>query len=152
RLAPAVRRELRDAGERQKRRLAERQLRENQSLLALINEHTSEMLLLFAAEAGPVYRVASVNRAWLGFASRLGLPASRDDFLGKPMPEVAEILASSPQEKEEIHDRFLQAARSGRSVSFEQQWQRGGETLATEQHLIPVVDEQGASRHLLWAG
>jgi two-component system cell cycle sensor histidine kinase/response regulator CckA len=72
RLVPAVRREVRDAEERRRRRRAESELRHSQSLLSLIYDHTNEMLALFSADDNGELRVVSVNRAWLDFAQRLG--------------------------------------------------------------------------------
>jgi signal transduction histidine kinase/DNA-binding response OmpR family regulator len=150
RLAPAVRRELGEAVERRQRRQAESALRESRSLLALIYDHTTEMLLLLArSDEAAGYRVASVNRAWLDFAARLGLPWSEQDCLGRPLDEVMAALTPAP-ERQALTEHVRFASSSGRRVGFEQQWRLGGETIFTEQHLIPVVG-QGQARHLLWA-
>src|SRR6266481_992286 len=90
RLVPAVARELREAAERRQRRQAESALRESQSLLSLIYDHTAEMLALYSlgpsapgqrAGSGAtrpvnntlsgtvrVGRIASVNKVLVDFA------------------------------------------------------------------------------------
>jgi signal transduction histidine kinase len=150
RLAPAVRRSLADAAERRQRRQAEAALRDSQSLLALIYDHTAEMLLLFALE-GAAYRVASMNQAWRDFAARLGVPENGQRFLGLQAEEVIAALASGAGLDREIQEHFREACGCGGPVAFELQWQIGDEIVHTEQHFIPVADEQGNARHLLWA-
>jgi signal transduction histidine kinase/FixJ family two-component response regulator len=152
RLVPAVNRELREAAERRRRRAAEAALRESQSLLALIQDHAVEMYLLFAADAAGVYRVASVNRAWLAFAARVGVACTERQAQELPREEILRrVLRCSSDEAHQIEARWNRAASRGQPVRFEQQWQRGSEILFIEQQFIPVVDSEGKSHHLLWA-
>jgi signal transduction histidine kinase len=150
RLVPAVQRELRDVADRRRRRQAERALRESQSLLSLIYEHTAEMLMLFRADEVGAYRVASVNRAWLDFARRLGQDLDEPACLGRTIEEVLSFLGA----EETLLSRFTAADQRSTGESFELVWSvRGstqGETLCTEQELI-AFHNGGGSRMLLWA-
>jgi signal transduction histidine kinase/FixJ family two-component response regulator len=155
RLAPAVRRELRDASERRKRYQAEHALRESQSLLSLIYDHTAEMLMLFRADPAGTYRVASVNPAWLDFARRLGRSMDEAACLGLATDEVLASLGACLEVSNTLRERFATAcdplgnARDGVPASFELEWRANqAPPLFTEQQLIAFTN---GGRMLLWA-
>ena len=82
RLAPAVRRELREAAGRRQRRQAEQALNESRTLLSLIYDHTSEMLALFSVAGSSEWQLASANRAWLSQSAALGHPCRIEEIIG----------------------------------------------------------------------
>lgn len=150
RLAPAVKRELREAAQRRARRQAEEALRHNQSLLSLIYAHTDEMLTLFiAADEGP-FRAASLNRAWQDFTQKLGRPIDPGQLVGRDAEDVFLQLAG-PSPARDLLVAHFRAAQSpaGASASFELEWVAPDGPLFTEQQLIAFGDAGG--QHILWA-
>ncbi len=151
RLAPAVRRELREAASRRRRRHAEKALNESRTLLSLIYDHTSEMLALFSAAGNGEWQLASANRAWLAQSATLGRPGRIEDISGSSFGELLAGFPVGEEEKRELLQMFSTAVALERSVTFELSWRHGPRETFTEQCLIPVRSAGGACRHLLWA-
>jgi signal transduction histidine kinase/CheY-like chemotaxis protein len=151
-----VRRELREASHRRERAKAERDLAESQALLSLVYDHTAEMLMLFSADKSMTYRITSVNRAWLGFASLLlGRPVSAGDCIGRTLEGALGELRAPAEVAEALREAFVGALSQDRLVTLELPWPSPAKLLHTEQSFIPVKSRGGGASspaaHLLWS-
>jgi len=153
RLVPAVARELREADGRRQRRAAEAALRESQALLSLIYHHTSDALSLYSAGPGGGWRLSSANSTYVRQACGPKQALSETDLLGRPMEAILSgLFGCSPTVVAAARARFDEAARTGRTVTYEQEFNLSVGRLCLELTLVPVADAGGPCRHILLAG
>ena len=151
RFVPAVARALRDAAERRVMHRAESVLREQRSQLGMINDNTSDALVLHTWDPHDAsYRLASANRATLLMNSALGIEVAETDLVGRRVEEVARLLWPTGDDNEEgVLDEFHRAAETGRSRTREVQLKGIDDPVFAELTLIPFYGPDGQSRHVL---
>src|SRR5262245_11556625 len=153
RLVPAVARELREADGRRQRRAAEAALRESQALLSLIYNHTSDALSLYTAGPGGGWRLSSANTTYVRQACGPRHAVSETDLLGRPIEAIlSDLFGCSPTVVAAVRARFDEAARTGQTVAYEQEFTLSVGRLFLELTLVPVADAGGSCRHVLLAG
>jgi signal transduction histidine kinase len=153
RLVPAVARELREADGRRQRRAAEAALRESQALLSLIYNHTSDALSLYTAGPGAGWRLSSANTTYVRQACGPRHAVSEADLLGRPVEAIlGDLFGCSPAVVAAARARFDDAARTGNTVTYEQEFNLAVGRLFLELTLVPVAETGGSCRHILLAG
>ena len=153
RFVPAITRSLRDAAERKTIRRAESVLREQRSLLSMIFDNTSDILILFAWDAAAeAWKFAAVNRAMLQTAGRLGAALTEADVIGQKLETVTPLLAHWTDDPEGVVDDFYAAAELGRPKLRDLRLAGGGVELYWEVIIIPFFGPDGRTRHVVAVG
>jgi signal transduction histidine kinase len=150
RFVPAVARALRDAAERRAMHRAEAALREQRSQLGMINDNTSDSLVLLTCDPlTAAYTLTSANRATLLMARALGTEVAEADLIGRRVEEVARTLWPAAAEADDVLDDFYRAAETGRTHTRETQLRADGDPVFADLMLIPFFGPDGQTRHLL---
>ena len=154
RFLPAVTRALRAAAERRTMRRAETVLREQRSLLSMVFDNTSDVLMLYVWDASEAaWTLAAINRATLEIARNLGADLSESELLGKRVESVTRpLFARWCDNADSFFDDFYAAAESGRPRLREQRLLSGKHEIFLEVIFIPFFGPDGRTRHVVAVG
>ncbi|WP_020472782.1 hybrid sensor histidine kinase/response regulator [Zavarzinella formosa] len=154
RFVPAISRALRDAAERKTMRRAESVLREQRSLLSMVFDNTSDILILYAWDAiDAAWKLAAINRATLLIARGLGAELTEAELMGQRMEAVTRpLLVQWCDDPESVFDDFYAAAESGRPKLRELRLAGAGRELFLEVIFIPFFGPDGRTRHVVAVG
>lgn len=154
RLLPAVTRALRDAAIRRTMQRAEVILREQRSLLSMVFDNTSDILILYVWDSVEAFwKLAAINRATLEVARGLGANLNESDLLGKKLENITRpLLAEWCEDSESFFDDFYAAAESGRPKLREMRLVSSASELFLEVIFIPFYGPDGRTRHVVAVG
>ncbi len=120
--------------------------------LALVFDHTADMLCLLTVIDVERFRVELVNCAATRYAATFGFDLNRESVVGMDSNSAIEIAPQVWREEIALHVRYLrEAVRMREVVSFESRVGDTAEPLWVEVLITPVHDGQADVSHVLWS-
>ncbi|MEO9966306.1 MAG: PAS domain S-box protein [Reichenbachiella sp.] len=113
-------------------------LAEREQSFDLIYSNTNDLIFLIAVEPNKVYRIVSVNRAYLDLSKR-----SKEDVVGKTVDEIWDKERASV-----IRKYFIQAITTKKPITYEIDFGKGEDRTIVETKLTPVFDKRGRCTNL----
>jgi PAS domain S-box-containing protein len=125
-------------------------LGESEARLSLIFNSARDMMALVRVEPGPVFRLMSVNRTYLESMRRAGVDVQEADLAGKTFEEVFRLFQLSPEASGNLLSHYKEAARSCKSMRYEEQLDLPNGRYAGEVVLVPIPDATGGCAYVLF--
>jgi PAS domain S-box-containing protein len=138
---------LRDISEQKRTQSA---LAESEARLSLIFNSARDMMALVHVAPGPVFRLASVNRAYLESMRRSGIDFAEADLVRRTFQELFDIFRIPADQARLLHSRYEEVARTGQTLRYEEQLDMPGGTYSGEVVLVPIPDAEGKCAYVLF--
>ncbi|GEM_PF-3464253 len=125
-------------------------LRESEARLSLIFNSTSDMMALVRVEPGPVFRMASMNRAYMETIRRSGFNLQPEDLVGKTFEELFGIFGWTGPAGDALMNRYREAVRTGMELRYEEEFPVPSGRYAGEVVIEPIQGPAGVCEFVLF--
>jgi PAS domain S-box-containing protein len=129
---------------------AELRLRQRETRLSAVFNHTSDAMLLFTVEKGGGFRVAAANKSFMEWAKPLA-PVTEAQLLGLTVEQMAGEVFAKPGALDKHLERMRQAVASRGPCTFDNTVAFPGGARFAEVTVVPVLDDAGECAHVLWS-
>jgi len=134
------------------RRQAEEALRQSEQRTSLILDNASDVMGLFAVEAGPTLRLVSLNRRLVEAARTAGSAATAEDLIGRTLDElISQHFRLDPSSIAQAVDRYREVVATGRKTRFEETRDLPAGLYHAETVLSPVLGRDGRCAFVLYS-
>ena len=124
-------------------------LGESEARLSLIFNSARDMMALVRVEPGPLFRVMSVNRAYLETMRRAGVDVQEADLAGRSRKSSG-FFSLTPEASEKLLSHYQEVVRSCTGARYEEQFDLPGGRYAGEVALVPIPDAAGNCDYVLF--
>lgn len=139
---------IKDITERKK---AEEKLKESEERLALIYNHSSDLMLLISVESEDNFRVVSANKTYIDTVLSYKKDFNTNDFFGKNLKEILlDVFQLDLKTCLFVIDKYNEAIKSRKTIYYEESLDYINEQFFTEVNLTPIFDNNNKCTHLLY--
>ena len=132
-------------------RQAEERLRASERRLGLVFDHNSDLLMLVKVDADDRFRILSANRTFFATLKASGVHLSTDRILNQSVHDFMETLGFESERIEKSRERWRDAVRSARAMSYEESFVLPEGEFYGVITLVPILNDHGECSHLLWS-
>lgn len=134
------------------RKKATEALHLSEARLALIYDNTSDAMALIEVNGDQPGRILSVNKSYIKALRSLNLDVTEADIVGQNLASFfSQVLSINEEENESEIQQYRQVIRAKKPLLYEHYNQLGNSQYYGEAQLVPVLDEMGECRFLLWS-
>jgi PAS domain S-box-containing protein len=129
---------------------SEDKLRDSESRLSLVFNHTTDLQLLVSLDDDGEFRINAVNNAYIEAAISFGINISVENYVGKTLAEAFQLLELGQDVLEYTIKNYKKTVASGEPVKYSETIDLKNGTYYSEITLNPVMDKNGKYKYVLY--
>jgi two-component system cell cycle sensor histidine kinase/response regulator CckA len=126
-------------------------LREHDNMLTLAFSNARDMMLLARVDAGPIFRVQSVNRRYVDVVRAAGIMTTAEQLVGLTFSELRSLFPFSEVDWEALMKRYRTVVETRTPIHYDEVSATPNGLFYGQSTISPICDEAGVCRFVLYA-